>query len=353
MLAGNQLFIESAFLQFARLPTLSVLRHPIATWWIFCSARQCVLRQLALTGRVGRAVTVWVGFVVCVNKQKACLTGLVLHLSRWFSLCCNLVPSHFVCFYVGGSVFLCLSEFLCLFFCFLLSFSVFLSVSFWVLWLFFYVFFWVSLFFYQCLSEFVCFFCFLFLFFNLSLFEFVCFSVCVCLSFSVCFFFFFFFFFKSVFFGVSLFFYLCLSEFHCFSFSLPFLFCFGLYLCPDGRPGMSDVSHLSWISGLSFDFLFLSPLVFFCIVLLLFLSCNFSANGPFSAPPPPSPPPPPPLPRKFSNYFSLRDRLFFVSLDEQLGDGMGCVRLAAIWCWYLPWWIDVICLKSLLLFFIP
>ena len=37
---------------------------------------------------------------------------------------------------------------------------------------------------------------------------------------------------------------------------------------------------LSGISGLSFDSLFLSPLSFFCLV--LFLSCHFSANGPFS-----------------------------------------------------------------------
>ena len=39
---------------------------------------------------------------------------------------------------------------------------------------------------------------------------------------------------------------------------------------------------LSGISGLSFDSPFLSPLLFFCLVLLLFLSCHFSANGPFS-----------------------------------------------------------------------
>ena len=32
---------------------------------------------------------------------------------------------------------------------------------------------------------------------------------------------------------------------------------------PDGRPGMSDVSLLSGISGLSFDSPFLSPLLFF------------------------------------------------------------------------------------------
>ena len=48
---------------------------------------------------------------------------------------------------------------------------------------------------------------------------------------------------------------------------------------------MSDVPLLSGISGLSFDFPFLSPIavfVSFCLVLLLFLSCHFSANGPFS-----------------------------------------------------------------------
>ena len=44
---------------------------------------------------------------------------------------------------------------------------------------------------------------------------------------------------------------------------------------PEGRPGMSDVSPLSGISGLSFDSTFLSPLLFFCLVLLLFLSYLF------------------------------------------------------------------------------
>ena len=39
---------------------------------------------------------------------------------------------------------------------------------------------------------------------------------------------------------------------------------------PEGRPGMSDVSPLSGISGLSFDSTLLSPLLFFCLVLLPF-----------------------------------------------------------------------------------
>ena len=40
---------------------------------------------------------------------------------------------------------------------------------------------------------------------------------------------------------------------------------------------------LSGILGLSFDSSFLSPLTFFCrLILLLFLSCHFCDNGPFS-----------------------------------------------------------------------
>ena len=47
---------------------------------------------------------------------------------------------------------------------------------------------------------------------------------------------------------------------------------------PEERPEMSDISPLSGISGLSFDSPVLSPLLFFSLVLLLFLSCHFSAN---------------------------------------------------------------------------
>ena len=47
--------------------------------------------------------------------------------------------------------------------------------------------------------------------------------------------------------------------------------------------GMSDLSPLSGISGLLFHSPFLSPLSFFCLVLMLFWSCHFSANGPFSS----------------------------------------------------------------------
>ena len=51
-------------------------------------------------------------------------------------------------------------------------------------------------------------------------------------------------------------------------------------------------------------------LLFFCLVLLLFLSCHFSVNGPFSWL----------LFQKTLKYFSLRVRLFCMALVEQLGD---------------------------------
>ena len=57
-------------------------------------------------------------------------------------------------------------------------------------------------------------------------------------------------------------------------------FCF-MTLTPEGRPGMSDVSPLFGISGLSFDSTLLSPLLFFCLVLLPFLSNRFLPAGPF------------------------------------------------------------------------
>ena len=49
---------------------------------------------------------------------------------------------------------------------------------------------------------------------------------------------------------------------------------------PEGKPRMSDVSPLSEISGLSFDSTLLSPLLFFCLVQLPFLSDLFLPAGP-------------------------------------------------------------------------
>ena len=82
-------------------------------------------------------------------------------------------------------------------------------------------------------------------------------------------------------------------------------------ISPEGRPGMFDVSLLSGISGLSFYIPFLSPLVFFCLVLLFFLSRHFfllmvHTTDFFSS-------------RKLK-YFSLRVRLFCMALVEHLGD---------------------------------
>ena len=84
---------------------------------------------------------------------------------------------------------------------------------------------------------------------------------------------------------------------------------------PEGRPGMSDVFLLSVISGLSFDFPFLSPLFFSlffsCLVLLLFLSCHFllMVHSPDI------------LYSRKLKYFLLRVRLFCMALVELLGDG--------------------------------
>ena len=97
-------------------------------------------------------------------------------------------------------------------------------------------------------------------------------------------------------------------------------------------------------SWLSFDSPFLSPF-FFCPVLFfvscdfsangpfsclffLFVSCDFSANGPFSW-----------LFSFFlqnSQIFLLRLRPFYMALVKQLRDGRWYVQLAAIWHWYLP-----------------
>ena len=50
---------------------------------------------------------------------------------------------------------------------------------------------------------------------------------------------------------------------------------FSIYCPPEGRLGMSDVSPLSGVLSLSFDSTLLSPLLFYCLVLLLFLSYLF------------------------------------------------------------------------------
>ena len=72
---------------------------------------------------------------------------------------------------------------------------------------------------------------------------------------------------------------------------------------------MSDAPPpLPGISGLSFDSTLLSPLLFFCLVLLLFLSYLFSACWPillnFS--------------QKILQHFSSRDRLFCMAPVWQL-----------------------------------
>ena len=63
---------------------------------------------------------------------------------------------------------------------------------------------------------------------------------------------------------------------------------------------MSDVSPLSGISGLSFDSTLLSPLLFFCLVLVPFLLYLFSGYWSFLLN----------FFQKILQYFSLTDRLF-------------------------------------------
>ena len=67
-----------------------------------------------------------------------------------------------------------------------------------------------------------------------------------------------------------------------------------------GRPVMSDVSLLSGISGLPFHSTFLSPVLFFCLLLLLFPPCLYSFSCKWSI-----------LPTGFF-FFSTKCSVFFV-----------------------------------------
>ena len=85
-----------------------------------------------------------------------------------------------------------------------------------------------------------------------------------------------------------------------------------VFWTPEGRPGMSDVSLLSGISGLSFDPIFLFPVLFFYVRLSLLCLVPFSAYGPFSWL----------FLKKIRRYLSLRKRLLFFCMAPvwQLGE---------------------------------
>ena len=94
-----------------------------------------------------------------------------------------------------------------------------------------------------------------------------------------------------------------------------------LDLSPEGRPGIFDVSHLSRISGLSFDSTLLSPVLFFsaqsqyCFCLVFFsaswlIPLNFFLKN-------------------SSVFFSFRDRLFCVAPVQQLAEVNWSVVCAA------------------------
>ena len=105
-----------------------------------------------------------------------------------------------------------------------------------------------------------------------------------------------------------------------------------LFFWPEWRQSSFDVSTLSGISGPSFDFIFLSALLLFCLVLLLFLSYLFCFT--------------PILLTSFSlNFHFQKGRLFcaalvfcsFFFLPEWLGDAYFSwwyVYMCSIWCHY-------------------
>ena len=89
---------------------------------------------------------------------------------------------------------------------------------------------------------------------------------------------------------------------------------------PEGGRGSLMSSPLSWISGLSFGSILLSPLLIFCLLPLLFLSCILSAYWPIRLTFPP---------KKILQYFSLRYWLFGVAIVWWLGDDSWSVVCAA------------------------
>ena len=91
----------------------------------------------------------------------------------------------------------------------------------------------------------------------------------------------------------------------------------------NGQTVPQSVSPLFGISELSFDSALLSPLLFFCLLLLLFLCCLFSAYWPILLT----------YFQKFFQYFSLRDRLFGTALVQRLGDDtwlVACCRVVLV-----------------------
>ena len=108
---------------------------------------------------------------------------------------------------------------------------------------------------------------------------------------------------------------------------------------PERRPGMSDVSPLSGISGLSFDSDLLSPLLFFYLVLLLFLLSFSACSSIFLN-----------IFQKILQYFSLRDRHFCMAPVLQLGEDRWSVVCAA--CCHMALVFAVMHLYNILEFFI-
>ena len=83
---------------------------------------------------------------------------------------------------------------------------------------------------------------------------------------------------------------------------------------PKERPGIYDVTLLSGISGLSFDFRFLSPLSSSCSFCLVILRLMVHSPDFFLL--------------KILHYFSIYMAVMIV--------GRWHMQFAVTWCWYLP-----------------
>ena len=95
--------------------------------------------------------------------------------------------------------------------------------------------------------------------------------------------------------------------------------CFTLYIFPWRDAGTVWCLPLSWISGLSFDSPYIYILLFFCLDILICLSCHFCAEGRS-------------ILLTFNSFIAenceifvaktVRVKLFCMALVQQLGDGM-------------------------------
>ena len=113
-----------------------------------------------------------------------------------------------------------------------------------------------------------------------------------------------------------------------------------LYFCPlKGGLGCLMSPPLYGISGLSFDSTLIFPVLFLCLVMLIFLSYLFSACWPILLI----------FFQKILQHFSLRDWLFCMASVQQLGGVSWSVVCAA--CCHMAVVFAVMHLYNILIFF--